>query len=330
MSSLNHLDRLPDELLLNILRHALTQEKEIPLWVDQCLQLPRHQYPRSKTGWDSLPPGIAPVVGSWSYSITEVDEYLTAAVEPSQHVHRHDWLMVNSTCRRTRRIGKEVFFSTRSFVVSLAMHEKLQSGKSWLDLSAEAQSHAWELHRAETFVSLTARRSRVDSGFSHLDDLIEKDPSGWRRRCALSVEDQALALSTIRHVVFSDTYRTSASRMVSLPKLLGVFSRVQQCILLIGDWPVEGYIVEYELHMGDKESEDEACRTAAELEELLKNVGMDINIELGFGLVKDGGWQGWEAHQNRLENTLYPLLRFKARTLKQGLGVTGDIRRNIN
>ncbi|KAM0562842.1 hypothetical protein ACHAPJ_001682 [Fusarium lateritium] len=327
MSSLIHLDRLSDELLLNILRHALTQE--IPLWADQCLQLPRHQYPRSKTGWDNLPSGIVPEVGSWSYGITEVDEYLTATVEPSQDVHRHDWLMVNSTCQRIRRLGKEVFFSTRSFVVSLAMHEKLQSSRSWLDLSAEAQSHAWELHRAETFVSLTAKKTREKSGFCHLDDLVEKDPSGWRRWCALSVQDQALALSTMRQVVFSDTYRISASRMVSLPKLLGVFPRVQQCTILIGYRSVEGYIVEYELHMGDKESEDEACKTAAELEELLKNVGMDVNIEVGFGLVKDGGWEGWEVHQNRLENALYPLLRFKARTLKQGLGVTEDIRRNV-
>ncbi|KAF4972456.1 hypothetical protein FSARC_1023 [Fusarium sarcochroum] len=315
MSSLNHLDRLSDELLLNILRHALTQET--PLWVDQCLQLPRHQYPRSKTGWDSLPSGIVPEVGSWSYGIADVDEYLTTAVEPSQDVHRHDWLIVNSTCHRIRRLGKEVFFRTRSFVVSLAMHEKLQSCQSWLGLSTEAQSYAWKLHRAETFVSLTAKKTRENSGFSDLDDLVEKDPSGWRRWCALSVEDQALAFSTIRHVVFSDTYRISASRMVRLLKLLSGFHKVQQCTVLIGYRPLEGYIADYELHVGDKESEDAACRTAAELKELFKNVGMDRNIELGFGLVKDGGWQGWEVHQDRLENTLYPLLRFKARTLKQ-------------
>ncbi|KAM5348695.1 hypothetical protein ACJ41O_008519 [Fusarium nematophilum] len=309
-------DRLSDELVLKILLEFL--DDQTPLWLDFCVQLPRHQYPREQTGWDTLPKSLLPDPGGWTYSAGEVGKHLTSAVEPPQAVHARDWLAVNSTCRRFRRLGKALFFSAKTVVVSWAMLKKLQPEEdtSWLDLTPSEQEQAWRLHRAAKFASITTFESRRSAGFSEVDELLDESPRGGKQRwCALCGADKALALSEVRHVVFTDAYQVSASRIIRLPSMLAALPKVRRCTLLVGYRPLEGYTAAFETYGADGQSEDVVSRTAADLAGHLVEIGMSSGLEFSFGLCKDEH-EDWGRHQSRLEDTYYPLLKFKARSFK--------------
>ncbi|KAM0502339.1 hypothetical protein ACHAP8_003879 [Fusarium lateritium] len=241
------LECLPSELLVSILVHVF--DHETPFWIDKCLQLPRHR----------LDHGVP-----------------RPEVVVKQDVHRKDWLMVNSTCRRFRSIGKILFFQTKTFVMTLNMHEKLSTGTSWLDLGDQERETALRQYKGDEEHALKER---------------------W---CALSAQDHKIALSYIEHIVLSGALSpyvpNEKTTMSKIPKLLSTFPALRQCDLIIWD-----EIRDYQLYLGYQEGDDDQQdnhaqretgvgmaddlrEIASNLENIMKRCGMGKNIRLGLCL----------------------------------------------
>ena len=93
-STTSFLDLLPDEILESILYFAV--DRDHAFLMEKCMK------PVSKkTG--------------------RLDWH-------TQSVHLRDWRMVNSTNRRIRRVGKEVFFRAKTFVMSTFFADRLHRG----------------------------------------------------------------------------------------------------------------------------------------------------------------------------------------------------------
>ncbi|CAM1507856.1 Fc.00g047040.m01.CDS01 [Cosmosporella sp. VM-42] len=306
MSSRNILDRLPDEMLCKILHFALVEEQ--PFWLEHCTKLPRHRMSPGADEFDWLPPGYRVEPGSIVYPPKTVDERLTVAVEPSQTVHQKGWRMVNSTCRRIRRLGKPAYFGAKKTVMSSSMPDKLKSGKSWLDKTFAEKNLAWERHRLNTYASLT-----TIEGIHETPESRQQKIEASRTWCGLSAEDQAMVLSQIRHVVLSDIAPSSPSisKIIKLPTLLNVFPKVTKCTLLLGCKPAEG-VQSFEEYVPDPKIKHPASHTVGELFELLSAIGVSYRVELSVGLSENLDWEHCQRH---MVNGAFPMLKFRARLL---------------
>ncbi|KAF4461691.1 hypothetical protein FALBO_11523 [Fusarium albosuccineum] len=295
-SSKNYLGNLPDKVLLLILRETLL--RETPLWVDQCLQLPRRIFPRSQTAQHYLHNNFI------KYRIGRITPphmvQLSTQVEDSQKVHCRDWILVNSTCQSMRRIGKPLFFSTRPIALSSAMVNKYQSRSSWLDLTTADKTLAQTLYHATTFISHTTLEARTRARLTNLDDLVAHRLDGRKRWLALTVDDQELALQEMVHVVFTDFCTPWPTRVRTIPAILSNLPRVNQCTVLVSDSIAAGYTVPFEM-VADTEGYKAAVMSA-----LVKNVGIRRDIQLNIGRCEDGQWDG---HRQYLEQTVFPILR---------------------
>ncbi|CAF3627238.1 unnamed protein product [Fusarium graminearum] len=275
---------LSDELLIMILEHAMN--RETPLWIDECLQLLRFNY---YAAGHSRPDVFA-----------------------DQDVHREDWLRINSTCRRFRRLGKEIFFRTKPSLMSLEMSEKFLTGESWLDVEPPTKEQTLNLYkRKESEIAATDNQHLV------FDYRYELDM--W---CALSAEDRDLAVSNIRHIVFSDVAACQKLHLaiIKIPKLTSTFDALQRCDIVVReentrDEPGEA-VKDYQLYLKGQQDDDnqepdgDLRHTVAKLEAKLKIIGMnDIKLRLCPG---QGGHE--QCERLRLEREVFPLLRFIVET----------------
>ncbi|KAI1125730.1 hypothetical protein F5Y10DRAFT_246439 [Nemania abortiva] len=100
--SISYINRVPDELLLQILKDAM--EVTSPFFPEGDVRCRSNllEYP------------------------FPFPHYLVAF--PSQVNHLRDWRLVTSTCRRIRRVGMEAFFRTKTIVMSTSFPGKLRDG----------------------------------------------------------------------------------------------------------------------------------------------------------------------------------------------------------
>ncbi|QPC72410.1 hypothetical protein HYE68_003162 [Fusarium pseudograminearum] len=153
---------------------------------------------------------------------------------------------------RFRRLGKEIFFRTKPFLMSLDMREKLLDGESWLDVEPPTREQTLNLYRwKEGQISATDNQHRV------LDYRYELD--SW---CALSAGDRDLAVSNIRHIVFSDVAacRKLHIAIIKIPKLTGKFDALQRCDIVVRerkltDEPGEA-VKDYQLYLKGQQDDD--------------------------------------------------------------------------
>lgn len=109
------LHRLPNETLQEILILVIGTEE--PLWLEHATELPRHRKPTAEeTNW--LPSPAQVETHSMRFSPSAIDDRLTRVAESAHSEHYRDWLMINSTCRAIRIMGKPLFFRTRPMAVS--------------------------------------------------------------------------------------------------------------------------------------------------------------------------------------------------------------------
>ncbi|CAJ2506459.1 Uu.00g005890.m01.CDS01 [Anthostomella pinea] len=107
-----YFDRLPDEILQKILNHAM--ERDTPFFPEACAQMFKKR-PRQLLSDRS---------GLWAAGWTgdalrnHAAMQLATGLPASQSVHFCDWLIINSTNRRFRRLGKESFFASKTFAMS--------------------------------------------------------------------------------------------------------------------------------------------------------------------------------------------------------------------
>ncbi|KAI1504540.1 hypothetical protein F5X99DRAFT_371343 [Biscogniauxia marginata] len=106
-------DRLPEEILLSILLFAM--ESDIPFFLKYYLKARHHaQSERSKR--------VRPTPRKFQ--------------SPTQVGHLADWLLINSTSSRIRRLGKEAFFKAKIIAMTNTLAERLQTG-AVLDLVSQ-------------------------------------------------------------------------------------------------------------------------------------------------------------------------------------------------
>ncbi|KAI0597461.1 hypothetical protein F4775DRAFT_560315 [Biscogniauxia sp. FL1348] len=118
------LDRLPDEILQHILHFAM--ESHVPFFLEYYTEARRHL---ERDGYNAVEP-VPPVFERWSvhYMHGNVTSSLKAKQCPTQMEHMADWISINSTNRRIRRLGKEEFFRAKVLAMTHALPGKLQTG----------------------------------------------------------------------------------------------------------------------------------------------------------------------------------------------------------
>lgn len=132
------IDRLPDELLLQIFKYIMKHDGDPPYF------LQRH--------WD----------GFWKWD----------GVYSSQKSHCHDWWIVIGTCRRIRNIGMECFFNHKTIVMTLSGSNRLRSGTfltgALPDCSGMVESQAPVLRWTRSLVVTASKDDISASGFLQL------------------------------------------------------------------------------------------------------------------------------------------------------------------
>ncbi|CEI41202.1 hypothetical protein FVEN_g3523 [Fusarium venenatum] len=137
------------------------------------------------------------------------------------------------------------------------MHEKLNIGTSWLDLSDQEREIALHQYKGDEEHALKER---------------------W---CALSAQDHKLALSYIKHIVFSGAIgpytsnKKTKTTMSKIPKLLSTFPALRQCDLILWKEESEDGIRDYQLYFRDQDGADDQQDNHAQRE---------IDVALADGL----------------------------------------------
>ena len=116
------LDCLPDELLQKILEFAMLSES--PVYLDEFLRASQEAQ-HNRVG--EKPSGKNETTNSLSHtSGVSTSDTLYYCLDATQHIHLRDWRLINGTCKRFRRLGKEAFFSSKTFLMHPSQAEKLQ------------------------------------------------------------------------------------------------------------------------------------------------------------------------------------------------------------
>ncbi|KAI0405237.1 hypothetical protein F4802DRAFT_597366 [Xylaria palmicola] len=220
-SSIAYFDRLPDELLLLILNHAMEQRTP-PFFPEYCVQTVRE----SCTGQKS-----------------------TDAPLSSQSAHLKDWRGISMTSRRIRGLGREAFFGAKTIAMTSSFPERLRKG---------------------TFAAFGG-------------------PS-----------DQELALRSIRSIILVDVVAYSPSVFILLPKILRLFPKLGETVILFG----------YRRHEPVQLiSEAGRVDTPIELQHLLGGIGLTSELMPEIAVCKE---LRWSEIRGALTRTVYPMLKAKA------------------
>ncbi|KAI5926225.1 hypothetical protein F4810DRAFT_586182 [Camillea tinctor] len=137
------LDRLPDEVLRRILYFAM--ESRDPFFLEYEAQASKYLERENYNVVEPLPP----VYESWSvyYKHRDTTALLKRRQDPTQVEHMADWIIVNSTNRRIRRLGKEEFFKAKILAMTHALPGRLQTGAVRDLVSPEDRALALEYAR---------------------------------------------------------------------------------------------------------------------------------------------------------------------------------------
>ncbi len=159
------LNCLPDELLQKILEFAMLSES--PLYLDEFLrasQEAEHNRVRDiSEGKNEIANSLDRTSGK------STSDNLYDCLDATQKIHLRDWRLINGTCKRFRQLGKEAFFSSKTFLMEPFQVEKLQSLQI-TRLSAEDQETAlkyilsvvfliWTVESPSPFLTLPRRVS---------------------------------------------------------------------------------------------------------------------------------------------------------------------------
>ncbi|CAH0027050.1 unnamed protein product [Clonostachys rhizophaga] len=338
------IDRIPDEILIHILRDLLAGDmatgdtnpeqaapaednvEYAPLWLEHCVDIPRFHMTSKVPGWDFLPEFILEELMTKPTGQDAIDERNETTpcqppARPSQAKHINDWLIVNSTCRRFRRLGKPVFFAEKRIMMSANLGERLQQGVSFFDYPPMKRVEEYVRHREfaiEDFAARRARREvrrRQDPSEATYTKVSPKPEInfGPMKLLGLSVADQALALAQTQDIILMGTRLTTPSMLVGLPKFLSAFPRLRSCWLMLG-YESDAESGTFKIHRADRENEDHVCGIAARMRDLLLDIGLSPSLELAFA-VSDSYL--WDQQEHFLTNETFSLLRVKKQMMQR-------------
>ncbi len=128
------LNCLPDELLQKILKFAMLSES--PFYLDEFLRASQEaEHNRVNGKNETANRGLSRTSGK------STSDNLYDCLDATQQIHLLDWRLINGTCKRFRQLGKEAFFSSKTFLMDPFQAEKLQNLQI-TRLSAEDQEAA--------------------------------------------------------------------------------------------------------------------------------------------------------------------------------------------
>lgn len=255
------LQALPDEILLKIIKAFAENPKSYIFFPQYCV-LPG-RYPCGPTMEINYP-----------YS-ADTKRYCSN-IPFDQKRHAFDWLVLNTTSRTIRRLGREVFYSTRSFAMTMSLPDKLQQG-----------------------VLSSSQNPRGSKKPSWKRQITSQRQYGSR----MASIGQWLDPSAIRRVMFVNSVGSSTSALIGLPRILRNFNRpdggarykkshaLGSCILIYGfDWEYHDCdTLEKAVRRRDTGvTENKQLATESKLSAILHELGTpkDIHVLLAFAI----GW----------------------------------------
>ncbi|GAP85580.2 hypothetical protein SAMD00023353_1301590 [Rosellinia necatrix] len=111
-----YIDRLPDELLLNILELAVT--RSAPFYPEYCIKVLRGRHggeDKPEMSLDTAPRGLLNAVRGYQLL--------------RQLVHLNDWRALNGTNRRFRRMAVEAFFGAKTIMMTVLFPQMVRRGE---------------------------------------------------------------------------------------------------------------------------------------------------------------------------------------------------------
>lgn len=117
------LDVFPDEVLHEILFNFAQQPKNVVFFLEHCVNNSLRNAGEDKTVQELITSYHAMII---HYPHSGIRKRQRTQLPSGQRAHCLDWLVLNTTCRRIRRLGKEIFFRTRCFAMTTMMPLKLQ------------------------------------------------------------------------------------------------------------------------------------------------------------------------------------------------------------
>ena len=116
-TSQSRLNCLLDELVQKILEFAMLSKS--PFYLDEFLRASKeaehNRVGKTSHGKNGSAKSLSP------------SDNLYDCLDATQQIHLRDWRLINGTCKRFRRLGKEAFFSCKTFHMDPFQAEKLQN-----------------------------------------------------------------------------------------------------------------------------------------------------------------------------------------------------------
>lgn len=126
------MEKLPDELLQKILNYAMI--RDTPFCIEDCSSVAEKsaqgeqkiRNARISTNDDHTKSSNPDFKRGGDNPVCSLLRLLLTNADPTQVPHLLDWCIVNGTCRRFRKLGKEAFFSQKVFGMSAGFARRLQ------------------------------------------------------------------------------------------------------------------------------------------------------------------------------------------------------------
>jgi hypothetical protein len=120
----SYFDLLPDEVLMDILFQFAQRSQSEIFFFEHCV----NSLLRNSEENEIISKEAKSYCQDMSiqYQHESATRWRRRGLPTCQSVHCEDWLVLNTTCRRMRRLGKEIFFQTRCFAMTAALPGKLQ------------------------------------------------------------------------------------------------------------------------------------------------------------------------------------------------------------
>lgn len=141
-SGIAHFDLMPDELLSHVIYFTIMRDS--CLFIEHGFRPPSQDKVNQEERLKRFPMDV-------HYPHCDVLTYYRTNIRSTQSEHIADWIFINSTNKRIRSLGKEIFFRTRPFAVSSSFADDLRAG-TCKHMSLADQMLALEWIRDLTFV----------------------------------------------------------------------------------------------------------------------------------------------------------------------------------
>jgi hypothetical protein len=280
------LDKVPDEILKEILDYTMT--RDYPFFPEYCLDPSlRLETERWDAHYNSTPTALRAFTIHYPHSNTRTK--ILRPIDDSQAVHLADWLLVNTTNSRIRRLGKECFWSNKVIAMSSQYPSHLQQNAS---------------------ISTTAPNlASTDQGFAlkYTQEVMFVDNFRMFGARFIALQKNVDAFPRLRKCTFIFGY-TFAANKTSASVLKWTAQSGKQRFVRRQAMNGSAQLVVHVPVMTD---------TPPLLKELLVAAGMRENVQLEMLTVPKLPEETdvWGDVIHRLEMQVYPMLRFKASVL---------------